>query len=297
VVIRNKGNLLLSGLDLKLYVNVDNANVDSLFKSFPLNDILPGDSLVYKFSDHYSIPWKIYYLLEAKVYLSCSPELVNATTAIVECVEGMDLAMSSIMNPSGSQQDVAGSQVNMKVSLKNRSFILDYQDVKITALLSDSKGNITDSLQESVPFIQFASDTTYIFTAPYTVPNDANYSIAVFITNPVDNYPENDTLYAVRTTDYVIGIAETNASRISMSQNIPNPSNGTTRIDYSLPTDGEVSLHVYTISGQELFNQVVETTSGKHSIDLNTTSLASGIYFYSMEFKGQRIVKRMSVNN
>jgi hypothetical protein len=84
-------------------------------------------------------------------------------------------------------------------------------------------------------------------------------------------------------------------TRISMSQNIPNPSNGTTRIDYSLPTDGEVSFYVYTISGQELFNKVVETTSGKHSIELNTTSLASGIYFYSMEFKGQRSVKRMSV--
>jgi hypothetical protein len=66
-------------------------------------------------------------------------------------------------------------------------------------------------------------------------------------------------------------------------------------VDYSLPTDGEVTFHVYTISGQELFNQVVETTSGKHSIELNTTSLAAGVYFYSMEFKGQRIVKRMSV--
>jgi hypothetical protein len=109
-----------------------------------------------------------------------------------------------------------------------------------------------------------------------------------------DSYPKNDTIKAVRKTDYV-GIAETGNDRISMSQNTPNPANGTTRIDYSLPTDGEVTFHVYTISGQELFNQVVETTSGRHSIELNTTSLASGIYFYSMEFKGQRIVKRMSV--
>jgi hypothetical protein len=109
-----------------------------------------------------------------------------------------------------------------------------------------------------------------------------------------DNYPKNDTLKVVRKSDYV-GISETGNTRISMSQNTPNPATDKTRIDYSLPSDGEVTFHVHTISGQELFNKVVETTSGKHSIELNTTSLATGIYFYSMEFKGQRIVKRMSV--
>jgi hypothetical protein len=197
--------------------------------------------------------------------------------------------------------DTVGTSKNITVSLKNKSFATAFTDVKIKAAIVDSKGNTTASLDETIRFtIRLESDTTYSFAASYTVPNDTSYSLIVSILDEnglrTDNYPANDTIKVVRKTDASIGIAETGNARISMSQNTPNPATDKTRIDYSLPTDGEVTFHVYTISGQELFNQVVETTSGKHSIDLNITSLASGIYFYSMEFKGQRIVKRMNVS-
>jgi hypothetical protein len=66
-------------------------------------------------------------------------------------------------------------------------------------------------------------------------------------------------------------------------------------IHYSVPTDGSVTFNVYSISGQVLYSQTVETTFGAHSIELNTSALAAGLYFYSMEFKGQRLVKRMVI--
>jgi hypothetical protein len=296
IVITNTGNLPLSDIGLKLYVHVGTEDIDSVFDSHPINNFMPGDSIVHVLAGGYTVPWvQQFYGLRTEVYLQCNAALVHAETFISECMDANDLALDSILTPSGNEVDMAGSQVNITVLLNNRSFVFDYPDVNITALITDSKSNTTALWQERIPLIRLTSDTTYTFTMPYTVPDDSIYTLNVFFTNPLDNYTKDDTVKAVRTTDYV-GIKNREKNVISMSQNIPNPSNGTTRIDYSLPTDGEVSFHVYTISGQELFNQVVETTSGKHSIELNTTSLASGLYFYSMEFKGQRIVKRMSVS-
>jgi hypothetical protein len=81
----------------------------------------------------------------------------------------------------------------------------------------------------------------------------------------------------------------------SLSQNIPYPANSTTRIDYTIPEAGEVIFHVHSINGQLLYSKTIEAPRGNQSIELNTTTLSAGVYFYSMEYKGQRIVKRMSV--
>jgi hypothetical protein len=139
------------------------------------------------------------------------------------------------------------------------------------------------------------SDTTFTFGIAYTVPDDTEYSLRVYIESK-DRYKANDTLYLTRQTNKV-GIESFDVQQISLGQNIPNPANDNTVIHYSVPTDGRVTFNIYSISGQVLYRQTVETTFGSHSIELNTSNLAAGLYFYSMEFKGQRLVKRMVVEN
>jgi hypothetical protein len=56
-----------------------------------------------------------------------------------------------------------------------------------------------------------------------------------------------------------------------------------------------VFFHVHSISGQLLYSKTIEAQRGAQSIELNTAVLSAGVYFYSIEYKGQRIVKRMSV--
>jgi len=38
-----------------------------------------------------------------------------------------------------------------------------------------------------------------------------------------------------------------------------------------------------------------DSHSGKNEIEFSTVNLAAGVYFYSMEYKGERLVKRMTV--
>jgi hypothetical protein len=304
ITIRNTGNIPLSNIRLRLRVLVIGQPDIIIEETLGDTILAPTDSMsYYPLTNTYLVPWVPAYGIVVEA-MGCDSAKIYASGSTSEYANIDNLEIRRIDNPSGSIPDTIGQPVYVKITLQNRSKVINYQDIKATVVVRLSNQALSGvPYSETLPFqILASSDTTsFTFATSYTVPNDNLYTVTVFIAdalgNRLDHFPTDDTLTVTRNAVAPIGITniEGNGNGISMSQNIPNPSNGTTRIDYSLPTDGEVTFHVYTISGQELFNQVVETTSGKHSIELNTTSLASGIYFYSMEFKGQRIVKRMSV--
>ncbi|MDR2406591.1 MAG: T9SS type A sorting domain-containing protein [Bacteroidales bacterium] len=83
---------------------------------------------------------------------------------------------------------------------------------------------------------------------------------------------------------------------IHMEQNIPNPANNQTVITYEIPVDGQAVFSIYTINGQLLSSQSVEAKSGVNTLELNTADLTTGIYFYFLEFNGQRIVKKLNID-
>lgn len=79
-----------------------------------------------------------------------------------------------------------------------------------------------------------------------------------------------------------------------LSQNYPNPFNPTTKIEYSVPKSGYVSLKVYNLLGQEvstLFsgNQKV----GNYIATFDGTGLASGIYLYRLQTDNVSITKKL----
>jgi len=65
----------------------------------------------------------------------------------------------------------------------------------------------------------------------------------------------------------------------TVKPNYPNPFNAKTRINFALPEAGQVTVNIYSITGQ-----LVETLSGQfeagyQSMTWDGTSAASGIYF------------------
>lgn len=68
-----------------------------------------------------------------------------------------------------------------------------------------------------------------------------------------------------------------------LDQNYPNPFNPSTTIGYDLPQRSNVSLIVFNTLGQkvaDLLNGEIE--AGHHEVQLNASSLASGVYFYRL---------------
>ena len=86
------------------------------------------------------------------------------------------------------------------------------------------------------------------------------------------------------------------SSKPSLSQNYPNPFNPASVIEYTLPTDGFVSLKVYDVLGREVATLVNEKqNAGKHSVNFNGASLASGIYFYVLTTNNFVLSKKMNL--
>jgi len=82
--------------------------------------------------------------------------------------------------------------------------------------------------------------------------------------------------------------------KYELSQNYPNPFNPTTKINFSIPKQGFVSLKIYDMLGKEVANLVNEVkVAGNYAVDFNGMNLASGVYFYRLESVDFVDTKRM----
>jgi hypothetical protein len=73
-------------------------------------------------------------------------------------------------------------------------------------------------------------------------------------------------------------------SAFSLSQNYPNPFNLSTTIAYDLPQAADVSLAIYTITGQKVDRLVsARQEVGHYEVIWDGGRLASGIYFYRLK--------------
>jgi len=74
----------------------------------------------------------------------------------------------------------------------------------------------------------------------------------------------------------------------SLTQNYPNPFNPSTKISYSIPSEGKVSLSIFDMTGKEVKSLVNSVqTAGYYSVSFDGSSLASGVYYYRVTVTGQ----------
>lgn len=73
----------------------------------------------------------------------------------------------------------------------------------------------------------------------------------------------------------------------SLNQNYPNPFNPTTTFEFTIPEDGLTTLKIYDLLGQEIQTIVnEELKSGAYKFNWNASGFPSGIYFYTLTFRG-----------
>lgn len=71
--------------------------------------------------------------------------------------------------------------------------------------------------------------------------------------------------------------------KFRLAQNYPNPFNPTTTINYELPKSSKVTIRLFDMLGKEVMTIVnKEQAAGYYSLNIESTRLASGIYFYHM---------------
>jgi hypothetical protein len=298
ITIKNTGNMDLSNINMILQVDTGDNNpiAYALFKETYTDVLLAGDTVDYEFTNSYIVPWNTEYWVRTYVSLSCDSALVNSTIMITECVDTKDLRLLHIDEPSAAV-DTVDAATHVTVTLNNRSDGYTFSNIPLTVVVANSQGVPVEYFTENTT-VNISATVSYTFTRTYTVPDDTVYYLIVFVENQ-DNYSHNDTAFVRREiVKKPVSIAGINGSDVfTLSQNIPNPANSSTRIDYSIPEAGKVVFHVHNVSGQLLYSKTIEATNGKQSLELNTSTFAAGIYFYSIEYKGRRLVKRMMIND
>lgn len=81
-----------------------------------------------------------------------------------------------------------------------------------------------------------------------------------------------------------------------LSQNYPNPFNPSTTIKFDLSESGFASLKVYDVYGRLVSTLVNEQmAAGSYSATFDARGLASGSYYYHLEFGGQRLSGTMTL--
>lgn len=84
--------------------------------------------------------------------------------------------------------------------------------------------------------------------------------------------------------------------KYSLYQNYPNPFNPVTNIKFDIPKSSFVTIKIYNVLGKEcglLLNE--NKAAGSYVIDLDASSLTSGVYFYRLETESFTETKRMVV--
>ena len=289
--VKNTGNMNISQVEVIFRLTA--GNYTDVMQETVYN-LYPNDSAIVTFN--YVVPGMAGYDIEIIAYITCDSVLANDKISFTECVEINDVALTTFIQPQYGIKDRVGEGKDLEIQLINMSKSIDYTDVKIYAQI---EGQALTILEDIIPVIYYSDTVLFAFKDKYLVPDVKNsYFIKVFIES-VDNIPNNDTLLMERLID-TTGVGITNSNGVfnfTLGQNIPNPANNNTIIDYSVPAEGEVIFKVHSMNGQLLYARTIQSEAGKQFIELNTNGLAAGVYLYSLEYKGQKLVKRMSVKN
>jgi hypothetical protein len=294
----NMGNLYIHEFPLSLQINGVNVITDTIYQQME-----PGDYIQYTFAEPFVVPVvsdvQPYYFVKIQTGLPCDAQPSNNIKDIMACVdveEIIDLTILSIDQPLETPCEKGLYPVQVAITLSNQGNV-DIEEATVYVEV-DSAGTLHASFSETTEAIYARSVLEYTFTETYNIPNiEGQYQVKVFVDfTEGDTNALNDTLIIHPCAIFNdVSLSEISAFNWQMGQNIPNPTSATTHIPYSIPQEGIIRFTITTITGQVLYSRDIPSAAGSHSLEFDTQHLAGGIYYYSMEYHGQRIIKKMTI--
>jgi fibronectin type 3 domain-containing protein len=245
---------------------------------------------------------------------------MDSCDAAFECSDTDVSVIDCVLKGASSGAEVHGSG---QPSFTRTTFLDDYQGI----LCSDTANPVVTScvfrdnqfcgvsnsadpgpvlggtLETANDFINTGFLSIYS-TGPAVISAELNYwgddcPDSLWFVGNVDYVPWTDTLHVASYTECPsTGVEEGLPAVYALGENIPNPFNPVTRIQYDVPAPGgRVELSIYNVSGalvRELESGHVEP--GRHVAvwdgrDRSGARVSSGVYFYRLEaadFKDQR---------
>lgn len=110
------------------------------------------------------------------------------------------------------------------------------------------------------------------------------------------NTAPSDIVYVAVTQGDLTSTGIISSVSFSVSQNLPNPVNGQTIFNVTLPKASQVGVRVIDVVGQDVFAlKTSNYSSGQHAINLDCSKLTAGVYFYEVTAGNEKVTKKMIV--
>ncbi len=291
------------GSTVTVSVDLHNFGTDTLFtipvKYFKANNppvaetwtgtLPPNQTTVFTFATHYIAPITNYNFC-AWSDVTNDTYFFNDSTCkyIVAQLQEYDAGVSDILNPHDSTLINQNYQVTVRV--KNYG-LYTLSSLPITYVFRTNPPvteNWTGSLAPG-------DSVDYTFTTPYnSTLLIGNYSLCAYSEHINGVYHMNDTV-CYNLVNY-IGITEHELENFWLGQNIPNPANDLAIVNYGVPNRGEVRFTLVNMIGEIMYNEIIDASAGMNKIELDVSNIADGIYYYAIEYKEARLVKKMIIN-
>ena len=173
-------------------------------------------------------------------------------------------------------------------------------------------GRFTEGDGRFSPFTDYTGDVFHIFSecvfpsVAQTMP-DNKYHILY----ETDNMPGNslqpstapthdpvlNNMVYLTVSPLPVNVNENVGQSLEISQNYPNPFNGKTYIEVTLNKASDVSMEVYTLTGQKVaMNDYGFKAAGSHNMAIDGSQLTTGIYFYTVTAGESKVTRKMMVD-
>lgn len=186
-------------------------------------------------------------------------------------------------------------------TLSNEGVAFDFYSISFHYLSSDFNTNFLESTDEStMQDINLSMNSAARFMPTQVYLRDtANNIIGISnlryfgdftnIKNASITSNTTDNLNAPKEISTNNNININTPREFTISQNYPNPFNPSTKIDYQVPANSNVTIKLYDINGKEVRELVNSNqTAGSYTIVVNAQNLASGVYFYTITANGSQ---------
>ncbi len=280
VVIKNYGTDSLQKVPVRYRINGGAVASETWY-----GILLPGQSVHHTFTTSYTSPGSAYTFCSFTrrsndTYWSNDTLCTTVTTSPA----AIDVGISKILGPE--DYTLPGDTVSVSVRIKNygtepqSGFSLVY----LRNYLQTGTGTFTGTINPG-------DSADYTFATTFISP-EGNYNVCARTLLANDADPANDELckYPVGS-----GIENYDYSDFVMLQNIPNPACDQSYILFYIPHKERVIFELVDLFGRTQMSREIEAVSGENRIDLDLYQTPAGVYFYSVEYFGKKLTKRMIV--
>ena len=110
---------------------------------------------------------------------------------------------------------------------------------------------------------------------------------------------QNDTIdyYYLQVSGVTSTINQFDNITFELKEVYPNPVSNQAKIQFVSGTTENITFKIYNLLGEEIESQLISSSKGVNTINLNTSSYSKGIYLYSINNGNKVLTKRMIIKN